>query len=182
VFDVHHKPYELTSLPSCHLSQLHKVQHKPTKKVSWGNSTKFGAKTKGAASGTPDTVRCLGRGTSRTGCSRVFSARVCYNSQDCSLCHRTIRWANGTTVNFSTVDCADEWTVDRAEVRTTKSECTGLSGVPPDCPVPQEDKWLQWSNAPNLNGWLTWHAPDSEQCHVRCTTGLSDVPIDNKLS
>jgi hypothetical protein len=25
VFDVHHKPRELTSLPSCHLSQVHKV-------------------------------------------------------------------------------------------------------------------------------------------------------------
>jgi hypothetical protein len=36
VFDVHHKPRGLTSLPSYHLSQVHKVQHKPTKKVSWG--------------------------------------------------------------------------------------------------------------------------------------------------
>jgi hypothetical protein len=35
VFDVHHKPRGLTSLPSCHLSQVHKVQHKPTKKISW---------------------------------------------------------------------------------------------------------------------------------------------------
>jgi hypothetical protein len=23
-------------LPSCHLSQVHKIQHKPTDKVSWG--------------------------------------------------------------------------------------------------------------------------------------------------
>jgi hypothetical protein len=36
VFDVHHKPRGLTSLPSCHLSQVHKVQHKPKKKMSWG--------------------------------------------------------------------------------------------------------------------------------------------------
>jgi hypothetical protein len=35
VFDVHHKPRGLTSLPSCHLSQVHKVRHKPTKKMSW---------------------------------------------------------------------------------------------------------------------------------------------------
>jgi hypothetical protein len=35
VFDVHHKPRGLTSLPSCHLSQVHKVQHKPTKNISW---------------------------------------------------------------------------------------------------------------------------------------------------
>jgi hypothetical protein len=35
VFDVHHKPCGLTSLPSCHLSQVHKVQYKPTKKLNW---------------------------------------------------------------------------------------------------------------------------------------------------
>jgi hypothetical protein len=32
VFDAHHKPRGL----SCHLPQVHKVQHKPTKKLSWG--------------------------------------------------------------------------------------------------------------------------------------------------
>jgi hypothetical protein len=35
VVDVYHKPHGQTSLPSCHLSQVHKVQHKPTKKISW---------------------------------------------------------------------------------------------------------------------------------------------------
>jgi hypothetical protein len=44
--------------------------------------------------------------------------------------------------------------------------------------VPQEDKRLQRSTAPNTNGLLTWQAPDSEQCHVWCATGLSGVPID----
>jgi hypothetical protein len=42
--------------------------------------------------------------------------------------------------------------------------------------VPQENKGLQRSTAPNPNGQLTWHAPDNEQCHVRCTTGLFGVP------
>jgi hypothetical protein len=36
VFDVHHKPHELTSLSICHLSQVHKIQHKLTNKISWG--------------------------------------------------------------------------------------------------------------------------------------------------
>jgi hypothetical protein len=81
-----------------------------------------------------------------------------------------------------TVDCVDERTVHRAEVRTAKLERTGLSGVPPDCPVSQEDKGLQPSTAPNPNDWLMWHAPDSEHCHVRCSTGLSGVPIDSKVS
>jgi hypothetical protein len=69
--------------------------------------------------------------------------------------------------------------VRKSEVRVAKSECTRLSGVPLDCPVPQEDKGLQRSTALNPNDLLMWHAPDSEQCHVRCTTGLSGVPIDS---
>jgi hypothetical protein len=73
MFDVHHKPRGLTSLPSCHLSQVHKVQHKPTKKMSWETLQSLEQKTSiGAASGAPDAVRCPGRGTSRTGRSRVF--------------------------------------------------------------------------------------------------------------
>jgi hypothetical protein len=36
VVDVHHKPCGLISLPRCLLSQVHKVQHKPIKKLSWG--------------------------------------------------------------------------------------------------------------------------------------------------
>jgi hypothetical protein len=54
-----------------------------------------------------------------------------------------------------------------------------MSDVPPDCPVQQEDKRLQWSTAPNPNGLLTWPTPVSEQYHVRCTTGLSGVPINS---
>jgi hypothetical protein len=66
--------------------------------------------------------------------------------------------------------------MQKSKVRAAKSERTVLSGVPSDCPVSQEDKGLQWSTAPNPNGLLTLQAPDSEQCHVRCTTGLSGVP------
>jgi hypothetical protein len=39
-----------------------------------------------------------------------------------------------------TVDCADGGTVNNVEVRAAKSERTGLSSVPPDCVMPQEDK------------------------------------------
>jgi hypothetical protein len=46
----------------------------------------------------------------------------------------------------------------------------------PDCSMQQEDKGLQRSTAPNPNRPLTWHALDTEQCPVRCTTGLSGVP------
>jgi hypothetical protein len=79
------------------------------------------------------------------------------------------------------VNFADYRAVYSAEVRSlsAKSEYTRLSGVPSDSPVPQEDRRLQRSTAPNPNGRLTWHSPDSEQCSVRCTTGLSGVPIDS---
>jgi hypothetical protein len=79
------------------------------------------------------------------------------------------------------VDCADCGVVCSTEVRSqsTTSRYTGLSDVPPDCPVQQEDKRLQRSTAPNPNGRLTWHSPDSEQWSVWCTMGLSGVPIDN---
>jgi hypothetical protein len=43
-------------------------------------------------------------------------------------------------------------------------------------PVQQKDKRLQRSTAPNPNDLLMWQASDSEQCPVRCTTGLSGVP------
>jgi hypothetical protein len=35
VFHVYQKPRGLTSLSNCHLSHVHKVQHKPTKEVGW---------------------------------------------------------------------------------------------------------------------------------------------------
>jgi hypothetical protein len=55
----------------------------------------------GAASGAPDTVRCPGCSPPWTGRSRVFSARVLYNSSDCPVHHWSIRWANIVTVNFT---------------------------------------------------------------------------------
>jgi hypothetical protein len=64
----------------------------------------------------------------------------------------------------------------RSEVRAGSQNAPDMSGVPPDYPVQQEDKELQRSTAPNPNGALTWHALDTEKCHVRCTTGLSGAP------
>jgi hypothetical protein len=69
-----------------------------------------------------------------------------------------------------TVKCGEHWTVQKLEPQSQNA---------PDCPVSQEDKGLQRSTAPNPNSRLTWHAPDNEQCHVRCITRLSGVPIDN---
>jgi hypothetical protein len=57
---------------------------------------------------------------------------------------------------------------------------TGLSGVPPDCPVHHKDRRLQQSMAPNPNGRLTWNAPDNEQCHVRCAPHCPVCPSTDR--
>jgi hypothetical protein len=78
----------------------------------------------GAACGAPDTVWCPGLSTPRTGRSWVFSAHI-RNSPDCMVCHRTIWWANGATVNFANGRLQNSLTV-RSQSQSAKSECTGL--------------------------------------------------------
>jgi hypothetical protein len=54
----------------------------------------------------------------------------------------------------ATVDSAK---VNNAAIVQRRSQRgTGLSGVAPDCPVPQEDKAPTVDLAPNPNGWVTW--------------------------
>jgi hypothetical protein len=58
-----------------------------------------------------------------------------FSQSHSAIIHRTVRWANGATVNFaqwSTAVNREQWTTQKSEVRTAKSEHTGLSGVPPD--------------------------------------------------
>jgi hypothetical protein len=43
-----------------------------------------------------------------------------------------------------------------AEVRAASQRGTGLSGAPPDYPVPQEDKGTNGQLLQNPNGWVTW--------------------------
>jgi hypothetical protein len=68
-------------------------------------------------------------------------------------------------------------TVQKSDVRLRSQNAPDMSGVPPDYPVQLQDKGLQRSTAPNPNGSLTWHTPETEQCPVRCTTGLSRAPL-----
>jgi hypothetical protein len=146
--------------------------------MTWGNSTKFGAYTIWCSHGASNTIMCPGwalRELAALGFSQCSS----------TIIHRTIWCTTGlsgeTTEQQSTSPTVDYGTIWPTEVRrqSAMSDRIGLSGVPLDCPVPQEDRRLQWSIAPNPNGRLTWHSPDNEHCSVRCTTGLSCVPIDN---
>jgi hypothetical protein len=79
------------------------------------------------------------------------------------------QWSNRQIRQRSTAEQSDR----------QKSQDSLRCQIAADCPMPREDRILQWSIAPNPNGRLTWHSPDSEQCSVRCTTGLAGVPIDS---
>jgi hypothetical protein len=46
-----------------------------------------------------------------------------------------------------------------------------MSGVAPDCPVPDEDKASNGRQLPNPNGWVTWLA------HRTMSSGAPDCPV-----
>jgi hypothetical protein len=113
-------------------------------------------------SGVPGPYRCQ---PSTLGNSRARSAII----------HQTIWCATGlsgepTSNGYPapTVDSAKCYSGLQCHDRSQSSEVrgTGLSGVTPDCPVPQEDKASNSRPAPNPNGWVTWRH-----------TGQGTVPI-----
>jgi hypothetical protein len=56
-----------------------------------------------------------------------------------------------------------------------------MSGVAPDCPVPQEDNGANGRLLPNPNGWVTWRRTGQPSGLVRWRTGLSGAPIASSL-
>jgi len=68
-----------------------------------------------------------------------------------------------------------------AEVRAESQRGTGLSGVAPDCLVPQEDKAPTVDRAQNPNGWVTWQRTGQGTVPVRWRTGLSSALIASSL-
>jgi hypothetical protein len=91
----------------------------------------------------------------------------------------TVRWATGLSgapteqrSTSPTVDCNTVWP---SEVRARlQSQNTS------DCPVPQEDKGIQRSIAPNPNGRLMWHALESDLYCVRCAHRQQSQPTARK--
>jgi hypothetical protein len=67
------------------------------------------------------------------------------------------------------------------KVRAAGQRGTGLSGAPPDCPVPQEDKVANSQLLQNPNGWVTWWRTRHITVSVWWRTGLSsgapDCPV-----
>jgi hypothetical protein len=112
----------------------------------------------------PDSVRCTREDQLQTLHLRVFQAHLRYNSSDCPVCHWTVWCTSGATVI-----CAQRSTLQskqyKSDVRAASQRGTGLSGVPPDCPVRHEDKASNGRPAPTLTNRLTWRL--TGHCPVR---------------
>jgi hypothetical protein len=180
VVDDQHKPYGLTSLARCDLSQVHKVQHKPRKNSVRGHNL-FGAKGLECAE-IWRTTQCSVR-QPRQPTNQPLSG---FGQARSTIIHRTVRCATGLLVSQqSNGSLRANGRLCRAtilnsivvDVRAQKSEGTGLSGVAPDCPVQLEDKRLQQSPAPNPNGCTD--VARTGQCIVTIwwRTRLSGAPI-----
>jgi hypothetical protein len=69
----------------------------------------------------------------------------------------------------------------RGRSQSRKSEGIGLSGVAPNCLVPQEDIATTVDSAPNPNGWVMWQRTGQGTVPIRWRTGLSGAPIASSL-
>jgi hypothetical protein len=125
----------------------------------------------------PDNVRCTRAVQVSTSYSRENAGAIHYNSLDCPVSQRATAIQHAT-VNFDSGNSVAQCT---AEVRAAKSEGTVLSGVAPDCPVPQEDKAPMVNFPPNPNSWVTWWRTGQRTVPIRWHTGLSGTDIANSL-
>jgi hypothetical protein len=151
---------------------VHKVQHKPRKKLSWRLNQVWSKDKQWCWQWR--TGQCLvpKPSTSQLATLGFLSMPLRYNSPKCPVCTgqcSVSQRSNGQMRQQWTAMLDQQCTVQKSEVRLRSQNA-------PDCPVQLEDKGLQRSTAPNPNGQMTWHAPNTEQCHIRCTTGLSGVP------
>jgi hypothetical protein len=109
--------------------------------------------------------------------SRQSQGVLRYNSLDCPVSQRS----NDYLRQRSTAKVPVTVNTVTAEVRAGSQRGTGLSGVAPDCPVPQEDKGPTVDSSSNPNGWVTWRCTGQGTVPVRWRTGLSGAPIASNL-
>jgi hypothetical protein len=129
------------------------------------------------------TVRCTRTIQIWISHSREIGGELRYNSPDCPMYHRTIRWASRATALCANGQLYERNSAEQCQVRSQSVEVRThrTSGVASDCPVPQEDKCLQRSTAQNPNGWMTWRRTGQGTVPIRWRTGLSGAPVDRKL-
>jgi hypothetical protein len=128
VVDIQHKPLGLTSLSRYHLSQVHKVQHKPRKKFGWGHNQNLEQRMRVCCQVAHRTLSgALGPGANKPATLGNPPGALRYNSSNCLVCtelsdelaeQRLPARQQSTTEVYSDEQC-------HAEVRAAKSEVTG---------------------------------------------------------
>jgi hypothetical protein len=94
VFDVHHKPYGLTSFPSCYFLRYIKFNINIQRKRLEGILQSLEHTRISAASSAPDTVWCPSQAPREL-------ASLDFSQRSSAIIHRTVRCDNGATVNFA---------------------------------------------------------------------------------
>jgi hypothetical protein len=121
-------------------------------------------------SGAPDCLVCHRTVSGAPGPCRAELATLGFQQAHSAIIHWTIRCTSGATANsrngrlckgYSALQCA-------AEVRGAPDSEQDLSGVAPDCPVPQEDNGGNGRLLPNSNGWVMWRRTGQPTVPVRC--------------
>jgi hypothetical protein len=115
--------------------------------------------------GAPDCPVCHRTVSGALGLYKCQTTTLGKNKVRSAIIHQTVQCGTrlsgepvGNGYPAPTVDCKSTCHVNSAavEIRAAKSEGTELSGVAPDCLVPQEYKAPTVNFAPNPNGWVTW--------------------------
>jgi hypothetical protein len=121
--------------------------------------------------GAPDSVLCTMPVQIRSTHSRENTGALRYNSPDCPVCHRTVRWANGVMAT-----CVQRSTLTALQCRG-RSQSSGSEGH-------RTVRCHKQTKAPTVNcsrtlmvGWRGG-TPDTEQC---MSGGAPDSPIDSSL-
>jgi hypothetical protein len=179
VVDVQHKPRGLTSLARCYLSQVHKVQHKPRKKFSWGYKQNLEQDIRVCCQVAHRTLSgAPGPGAKELATLGNSLGVLCYNLSNMSgepTEQRSLR-ANGRLQKGTVMNSVAQ----KSDRRSQRSP--DMSGVAPDCLVQVQDNDSNGQIAPNPNGRANVARTGQWTVVVRCATGLSGVPIASKVS
>jgi hypothetical protein len=134
----------------------------------------------------PDSVRCTRAVQEPSSHSRENAGALCYNSPDCPVCHRTVRWTSEQRLSNAQRSTLTTWTLQHSARQKSEQRVRGA----PDCPVYQQTvRCHKNTKAPTFNCSRTltvgWHggAPDTEQwvsggtpdCPVRPSTAASPM-------
>jgi hypothetical protein len=134
----------------------------------------------------PDSVRCTRAIPVPTSNSWENASALCYNSPDCPVCHRTIRWASGQWLSSAQRSTLTAWTVQHSEMQKLDQQVRGA----PDYPVHHQTvRCHKKTKAPTINcsrtltvGWRggaldteQWVSGGTLDCQVCPSTAASPI-------